>query len=475
MDNKNWQEQYNDLARLSLQSPVPPVIGVIDNCKESFSLIRHSGGIPLSITELPLPSETKVFLNQIHGLLLAEQIEESLLLVRCAMDMQIPILAVGEGKRVLQTIYSVLPGSHDNQNSIPFKSFRGVDAHSASAFSWLCDEAKLYKEARRIHQHVVSLDTHCDTPIFFEQGIHFDQRDPHILVDSHKMREGGLDACIMVAYLEQQARDEAGLTAATKKCEKLLNDIDKYIGSCPDVAIAYTPDDLYRLKLEHKIAVMKGIENGYAIGQDIRNVEHFRKKGVVYMTLCHNGDNDICDSASHTNNEHSGLSKMGYNVISEMNRVGMMIDLSHAGEKSFYDALEASKTPIVCSHSSMRALCDHPRNLTDDQLRALSNADGVVQVTMYPGFLRLDSQATIEDAVNHLKHAVDIAGIDHVGVGTDFDGDGGIPGLADASEIINFTKHLLRKHFSETDLRQIWGENFLRVMRQTQEMGCIKF
>ena len=193
------------------------------------------------------------------------------------------------------------------------------------------------------------------------------------------------------------------------------------------------------------------------------------------MTLCHNGDNDICDSASHTNNEHSGLSKMGYNVISEMNRVGMMIDLSHAGEKSFYDALEASKTPIVCSHSSMRALCDHPRNLTDDQLRALSNADGVVQVTMYPGFLRLDSQATIEDAVNHLKHAVDIAGIDHVGVGTDFDGDGGIPGLADASEIINFTKHLLRKHFSETDLRQIWGENFLRVMRQTQEMGCIKF
>ena len=138
-------------------------------------------------------------------------------------------------------------------------------------------------------------------------------------------------------------------------------------------------------------------------------------------------------------------------------------------------ALEASKTPIVCSHSSMRALCDHPRNLTDDQLRALSNADGVVQVTMYPGFLRLDSQATIEDAVNHLKHAVNIAGIDHVGVGTDFDGDGGIPGLADASEIINFTKHLLRKHFSETDLRQIWGENFLRVMRQTQEMGCIKF
>ena len=191
------------------------------------------------------------------------------------------------------------------------------------------------------------------------------------------------------------------------------------------------------------------------------------------MTLCHNGDNDICDSAVRTNHEHSGLSRFGYDVVSEMNRVGMMVDLSHAGEKSFYDALEASKTPIVCSHASTRALCDHPRNLTDDQLRALSKAGGVVQITMYPGFLRQDSQATIEDAVNHLKHAVDIAGIESVGVGSDFDGDGGIPGMTDASEMINFTQHLLRERFSEADLRLIWGENFLRVMRLVQPEGCV--
>ena len=214
---------------------------------------------------------------------------------------------------------------------------------------------------------------------------------------------------------------------------------------------------------------MRGIENGYAIGKDLSLVEHFARRGVVYMTLCHNGDNDICDSA-RGNNEHGGLSPFGREVVAEMNRVGMMVDLSHASERSFYDALEVSRLPIVCSHSSARSLCNHPRNLTDQQMRALAEAGGVAQVTLYAGFLREDGKATIDDALRHLNHMVEVMGIEHVGVGTDFDGDGGVPGMADASEIINFTRRLTAEGYSNEDIRRIWGGNFLRVMEQVQQV-----
>ena len=185
------------------------------------------------------------------------------------------------------------------------------------------------------------------------------------------------------------------------------------------------------------------------------------------MTLCHNGDNLICDSAKG-NNTHGGVSEFGEKVIHEMNRLGIMVDLSHGGEKSFYDALEISKTPIVCSHSNCKALCDHPRNLTDDQLRAIARVGGVAHTTFYPGFLRKDEEANILDGIAHLEHAIKIMGIDHVGIGTDFDGDGGVPGMACSSDAINFTMHLLRKRFSEEDIRKIWGGNWLRVMKEVK-------
>ena len=151
-----------------------------------------------------------------------------------------------------------------------------------------------------------------------------------------------------------------------------------------------------------------------------------------------------------------------------MNRLGIMVDLSHAGEKSFYDALELSKTPIVCSHSSCRALCDHPRNLTDDQMRALAQKGGVMQVTLYHGFLVKDGEATLDDAMRHLDHAIEVMGIDHVGLGTDFDGDGGIRGLASSAELLNYTRELLKRKYSEADIQKLWGGNFLRVMREVQ-------
>lgn len=356
-------------------------------------------------------------------------------------------------------------------------------------FEWLISESTKFKQAKKLHQKMLTLDSHCDTPMFFGQNIDFAARDPKILVDLHKMTEGHLDATIMVAYLPQQERDEASLENATAKAHQILTQIEEMAAkNCTAVDIAYTPDDLWRLKAQGKKAIMMGIENGYAIGKNLKNIAAFRQRGVVYMTLCHNGDNDICDSASRSHHEHGGVSVFGTEAIKEMNRVGMMIDLSHASEESFYDALKISQTPIVCSHSSARALCDHPRNLTDAQLRALADKGGVAQVTLYHGFLVKDSvdynpqqvlrsfasptegvtEATILDAINHLNHMVNVMGIEHVGIGTDFDGDGGIRGCASASELINFTRHLLRERYTEEQIQMIWGGNFLRVMREVQ-------
>ena len=344
----------------------------------------------------------------------------------------------------------------------------GGDRSMMPLFEWIVGEARSFAETRELHRRVLTLDTHCDTPMKFDQQVRFDQRDPRILVDLHKMTEGRLDATIMVAYLRQLERDKKGLDAAFAKADRLLNEIEAMAAQSADsVAIAYTPDDLYYLKREGKRALMLGIENGYALGDDASRVEYFRRRGVVYMTLCHNGDNDLCDSA-RGDQEHGGLSDFGRTVISEMNRVGMMVDLSHAAESSFYQAIEASSTPIVCSHSSARSLCDHPRNLTDDQLRALAASGGVAQVCLYDGFLRKEGGSTIDDAVRHICHMVEVAGIDHVGIGTDFDGDGGIIGCADASEVINLTRRLRAKGFTEEEIEKLWGGNFLRVMRQVQ-------
>ena len=246
------------------------------------------------------------------------------------------------------------------------------------------------------------------------------------------------------------------------KIEEIVNNNKAYL------SIARTPGDLYEDKRNHRKSIMLGIENGLALNGQLQNLQHFAQRGIVYMTLCHNGDNDICDSARGCNT-HGGVSRFGEQVIREMNRLGIMVDLSHASEKSFYDALDISSTPIVCSHSSCKALCDHPRNLTDDQMRALASKGGVAQTTLYSGFLKSEGEASIMDAIAHLEHAIKIMGIDHVGIGTDFDGDGGVIGLADSSELINFTRQLLARRYSERDIQKIWGGNFLRVMSLVQK------
>ena len=344
-------------------------------------------------------------------------------------------------------------------------------------FRWLVSEAAIHHRMRLFHSRNITLDSHCDTPMFFPEGIHFDQRDPRILYDLHKMQEGGPDAVTMVAYLPQPKPGEtfaqiAPLGAKTPReyADLIFDKIeDTILSDSRYIAHARSEADIRRNKRNGQRSLLTGIENGLAIEDDINNVQHFANRGITYITLCHNGDNQICDSARNSLNTHGGVSPFGAQVIAEMNRLGLMVDLSHAGEKSFYDALQISRTPIVCSHSNSRALCDVPRNITDEQMRALAAAGGVCQITLYNGFLRTDGNATITDAIRHLEHAIDIMGIEHVGLGTDFDGDGGIPGLADASELVNFTKALLRRRYSETDMSLIWGGNWLRVMNLCQQ------
>lgn len=399
------------------------------------------------------------------------------------------------GKRFKVTAYAP-DGVIECMESAEFKPIMGVQWHpewleedGQKLFKWFVNEADSFRTAKQLHTRILTLDTHCDTPMFFPQGVDFAKRDPRILYDLHKMTEGHQDAVTMAAYLPQPRIGETfsskidveglkrfnpeltdvlnNLTPTSyadlifNKIEKIVKDNNRYL------SIARTPSDLYEDKRKGRKSIMFAIENGLALEGDLANVKYFAQRGVTYITLCHNGDNDICDSARGSN-LHGGVSKFGAAVIREMNRNGIMVDLSHGAEKSFYDALEISSQPIVCSHSNSKALCNVPRNLTDDQLRALAKKGGVAHITLYHGFLRKEGTASVLDAIAHLEHAISIMGIDYVGIGTDFDGDGTVCGMADASEMINFTHHLLARKYSERDIEKIWGGNWLRVMAQVQ-------
>lgn len=340
-------------------------------------------------------------------------------------------------------------------------------------FRWLVEEASTFMKAKDMHKRCIILDSHCDTPMFFPQGADFSKRDDKILVDVHKMRDGMQDAVTMVAYIPQPSAQQTWAEVAPFETESPKAYADLIFDKIEDIVLAHTDimgiahnrEELLANKAAGRKSIMLGIENALAIGDDLGNVKHFADRGAVYFTLCHNGDNQVCDSARRSENTWGGVSPFGERLIEEMNRQGVTVDLSHAGERSFYDAVEMSNKPVVCSHSNCKALCNHERNLTDDQLRTLAKKNGVCQVTLYEGFVSENpSEADIRKAIEHLNHAVDIMGIDHVGLGSDFDGDGGICGIKDSSEMLNFTRHLLRQRYSDEDIEKIWGGNWLRAL-----------
>ena len=342
------------------------------------------------------------------------------------------------------------------------------DALMGKLFKFLVNKADTFKMAKDIHTRILSVDTHTDTPLWFTRGNFSVGMRKSNQVSIQKMEEGKLDAQFLAAFLAQKELDEVSSQKAVEKCHKMIEgiyaDVAKYKDEC---GIALTEEDARRLKAEGKKAFFIGIENGYAIGKDIKNVKKYKDMGVQYMTLSHSYDNDICNSSSNTADASKGLTAFGRKVVKEMNKVGMMIDVSHVSEGTFWDVIKLSKDPIFASHSSVRALCDHDRNLTDEQLRALAKNGGVIQICIYGGYLNKDAKtASVDDVVRHIDHAVKVAGIDHVGIGSDFDGGGGVLGCAGDNDMINITVKLIEKGYSEEDLRKIWGGNFFRVMNQ---------
>ena len=367
-----------------------------------------------------------------------------------------------------------------------------------------------------IHEQVFTVDTHVDTSISRPNGFHITKLNKREegggQVDFPRMKQGGLDAICMAVFLSQGNRTEADFKASTLKAENDFAEILETIKAYPDmVELALTPEDAARIEKTGKRIIILSIENGYTMGIDLSHVKKYFDYGVRLSGLCHGKTNEICDSATDKP-EHDGLSDMGRKVIAEMNRLGIVVDVSHISDAAFYDVIEASRVPIVASHSSVRALSDSPRNMTDDMLNKLKENGGVIQICLLSSYIKKVEQdpqreeklkalrekfnaenlsaedqakmraegeaiekqhpqrlATVADAMDHLDHVVKLIGIDHVGIGTDFDGGGGLEGCRDASEVGNITKELQKRGYTDEHIRKIWGGNFLRVMSQARD------
>lgn len=370
----------------------------------------------------------------------------------------------------------------------------------------------LIQKAGDYHRSFVTLDSHADTPLWFlRENYNFGERHhagkSSNKIDLPRMDEGGLDAVFLAAFVGQGNRTDEGHQKAYQQAHQLIDSIETVAARHAEIAeIATTPQDAKRLKKEGKKALYIGMENGYPLNRHLRRIKEFYNRGVRYITLSHTKNNEICDSSTDTL-EHGGLSHFGEKVVKEMNRLGIMIDVSHISDSAFYDVIRLTKTPIIASHSNARALRDHPRNLSDKMLKAIAENNGVVQVCVlsdyvkemppnperdsamkllrkkYNGFSDLTEEeqaaarrqwqainqkypapmAHLTDLADHIDHIVKVAGIEHVGIGTDFDGGGALNGVFDSSELKNITVELIRRGYSREDIKKIWSGNFLRV------------
>lgn len=343
------------------------------------------------------------------------------------------------------------------------------------------DEDSVVSRAREIHERVLTIDSHDDIPFNFAT----DEVDPGVRgdrqVDLEKMVEGGLDAAFFIVYVGQGVRDEQGYEFARERAMTKFDAIHRMTDAMyPDrIELAYTADDVERIAASGKLVAAIGIENGWVIGQNSDLIEEYHELGARYMTLAHNGHNDISDSAQPVSNlgdapsEHDGISEFGERVISEMNRVGMMVDVSHISKAAMLDAVRLSQAPVIASHSSMAGVHAHARNMDDEQLLALRDNGGVVQTVAFGPYVAPEdrSPANVSDFVDHIDHAVNLVGIDHVGISSDFDGGGGIENWQDASETFNVTVELVRRGYSEGEIEKLWGGNLLRVWRENEQVA----
>ncbi|MFO8235886.1 MAG: dipeptidase [Bacteroidales bacterium] len=374
----------------------------------------------------------------------------------------------------------------------------------------------------KIHAEALTIDTHNDTPLNmvrddFDIGVNHEGTDDQSSVDLPRMKEGGLDAAFFAVFLGQDDRTPSGYKKAKNKAIEIFDTIHNSVRNNQDIAeLALKAEDAKKIENKGKRAIYIGLENGYPINRDLANVDSFYNLGARYITLCHTRNNDICDSSTDPDGaEHNGLSEFGVDVVEKMNELGMIIDVSHISDEAFNDVIEVSEAPVIASHSCVRTLCDNNRNLSDEMLMKLKENGGVIQICFltnyikemeedpqrdsafsalrkkYGSFDELDEEerekarqewreinkkypqklASIEDMVDHIDHVVETIGIDYVGIGTDFDGGARLEDCSDVSQMPNVTKELVERGYSEEEIKKIWGENFLRVFKEVEELS----
>ena len=341
------------------------------------------------------------------------------------------------------------------------------------------DNNRLFEKANKIHNNVITLDTHCDINLKnFTDSINYSQ-NLNTQCNIPKMEAGGLDVAWFIVFTGQGELNEKGYKKAYDnailKFNAIHNLVDNYASE--KIELALTSDDVREIHKKGKRVAMIGVENGYPIGLDIKNVEKFYNMGARYMSLAHNGHSQLSDSNTGEYDGiylHNGLSKLGIEVIREMNRLGIMIDISHPSKEAIRQMIRLSKAPVIASHSSARSLCDHSRNLDDEQLGWIKNNGGVVQTVAFKSYLNSEKvknniSVNVSDFVNHIDYLVKTIGINHVGISSDFDGGGGIEGWNDASETFNITLELVRRNYSEVEIEKLWSGNLLRVLDEVSE------
>ena len=348
-----------------------------------------------------------------------------------------------------------------------------------SCLSFAASEDELMSRAQAIHDRVMALDTHVDIPLNFATSEH-DPLDAEAQVNLLSMCNGGLDTVFFIVYVGQEERNEMNYLDAKADALNKFDAIHRMVELYPDeIGFAYTADEASALHSDGKLVAMIGVENGFSIGQDISLVEEFRSRGARYMGLVHNGHNDIGDSAqaqerlNDVSEEHGGLSEYGYRVVEELNRVGILVDISHASKQTMLDAANHSKAPIIASHSSVDGIFEHPRNLDDEQLLAIKENGGVVQIVALGSFINENGRtASVDELLDHIDYAVDLIGVEHVGISSDFGGGGGIAGWNNADETINVTFGLLNRGYTEEEIGMIWSGNVLRILREAEDISA---
>ncbi|HEX4487047.1 MAG TPA: dipeptidase [Terriglobales bacterium] len=370
------------------------------------------------------------------------------------------------------------------------------------------------EKAHKLHFSSIVVDTHDDTTQrFFEKGFDLGKRNSEGSIDIPRMREGGMNAIFFSIWIDGRTMGAPAIQKALDQIDAVRENVRRYP---KDLAFARTADDVRRAHAQGKIAVLMGVEGGHMIGNDIRMVRIFSDLGVRYMTLSHFYNDEWADSSTDKP-AHNGLTDYGKQIVTEMNRQGMLVDISHVSDKTFYDALAISKAPLIASHSSCRALVDHPRDMTDDMIKALAAKGGVIQINYEKSFIdqaykdasdksggvvgiidqvkkkcgddegcmmklmvEEEKRATAEgklphvswtEIVDHIDHAVKLVGADHVGLGSDFDGANMPDGMEDATHLPQITDALLKKGYSESDIRKILGENTLRVLAAAEKVS----